>query len=391
MRDFILKSLEQVIPLGYALVIIAFGIGGAQRGFFDSGFLGLVAGLMIGAIVATLIFGTVLVLLGMYRNTQFQTLSARYGAETAENMLWRAEQSAGIFSAPTKNFLNQVSSVYMVLFFIYMFLPLVFMIVAAFNTVAVPPTAVPFEGFTFKWFGLLFRNAPLWASVVNSLIIGAGVVFLSLALGLSGALVITRMHARAKSALYAFLVSPLLTPGIILGISTLVFWNSIGVPGGLFVATLAQATFIAAYCMLMFIARLQRFDQGLEEAALDLGASHQQVFWHITMPFLKPTLITAGLIAFLQSFENFNTTVFAIGTETTLTIQLASLARRTPTPEINALAFIFIALTVVVAIVYEVKRRAEAARAKVMAERATAADNDLAELQIPADTPASAR
>lgn len=276
--------------------------------------------------------------------------------------------------------LERLPGLYMVLFFLYMFLPLVFMMIAAFNTTAVPPTALPFEGFTLKWFGVLFDNAPLLAAIGNSLVIGLGVIFLSLTLGLSGALLITRLHARAKSALYAFLVSPLLTPGIILGISTLVFWNSAGVPGGLFVAALAQSSFIASYCMLMFIARLQRFDSGLEEAALDLGASHQQVFWHITVPFLKPTIITAGLIAFLQSFENFNTTVFAIGTETTLTIKLAALARKTPTPEVNALAVIFIVLTVVLAVLYEVKRRSEAAREKVVAERAKRADQDLAGL-----------
>ncbi|MFC3613625.1 ABC transporter permease [Lutimaribacter marinistellae] len=278
--------------------------------------------------------------------------------------------------------MDRLPGLYMALFFVYMFMPLAFMMIAAFNTTAVPPTALPFEGFTLKWFGALFSNAPLLAAVANSLIIGLGVVVLSLTLGLSGALLITRLHARAKSVLYAFLVSPLLTPGIILGISTLVFWNSAGMPGGLFVAGLAQSTFIASYCMLMFIARLQRFDNALEEAALDLGASHQQVFRHITMPFLKPTIITAGLIAFLQSFENFNTTVFAIGTETTLTIKLAALARRTPTPEVNALAVIFIALTVVMAILWEVKRRADAAREKAIAERASDADKDMVSLQI---------
>lgn len=288
----------------------------------------------------------------------------------------------GSFPAIAGWSMERLLGLYMALFFLYLFLPLVFMMIAAFNTTAVPPTALPFEGFTLKWFGALFANAPLLAAIGNSLIIGLGVIVLSLTLGLSGALLITRLHARAKSALYAFLVSPLLTPGIILGISTLVFWNSAGIPGGLLVATLAQSTFIASYCMLMFIARLQRFDSGLEEAALDLGASHQQVFWHITVPFLKPTIITAGLIAFLQSFENFNTTVFAIGTETTLTIKLAALARKTPTPEVNALAVIFIALTVVMAILYEIKRRSDAAREKVMAERAKQADKEIVSVDI---------
>ena len=381
MTSFILKSLEQIAPLGYALVILVCAIVGLDWGLWGSGFLGLIAGILIGVLLATLIFGVAILFLGIYRNTTYQVLSQRYGEVEAERLVWRAEQATGILSLPAKELLRIATSGYLCLFFIYMFLPLIFMVVAAFNTVEVPPTAIPFEGFTFGWFGKLFTNAPLWLSVVNSLIIGVGVVLLSLGLGLAGALLITRLQTRARTLLYGFLVSPLLTPGIILGISTLVFWNNLGVGGGLFAATLAQSTFISAYCMLMFIARLQRFDSGLEEAALDLGASHQQVFWHITMPFLKPTLLTGGVIAFLQSFENFNTTVFAIGTETTLTIKLAALARKTPTPEVNALAFIFIALTIVVAIVYELKRRSEAARAAVMAEIAKRADAAIAEEQ----------
>ena len=266
---------------------------------------------------------------------------------------------------------------YLVIFFAYMFLPLIFMIVAAFNEPGIPQ-AIPFKGLTFYWFGELFDNAQIWAAVVNSLIIGAGVVALAITLGLSGALLLTRLKTRGRTLLYGILVSPLLTPGIILGISTLVFWNNLGVPGGLVLAILAQATFISAYCMLLFMARLQRFDHDLEEAALDLGASHRQVFWKITLPFLRPTIFTAAVLAFLQSFENFNTTVFAIGGETTLTIQLASMARLSLTPEVNALAVIFILLTVIAAVAIEVKRRAEKAQEERRIEAAKRADAELA-------------
>ncbi|MGP1254292.1 MAG: ABC transporter permease [Kiloniellales bacterium] len=266
---------------------------------------------------------------------------------------------------------------YLVVFFGYMFLPLIFMIVAAFNEPGIPQ-AIPFKGFTFHWFEELFDNAQIWAAVVNSLIIGAGVVTLAITLGLSGALLLTRLKTRGRTLLYGILVSPLLTPGIILGISTLVFWNNLGVPGGLALAILAQATFISAYCMLLFMARLQRFDHDLEEAALDLGASHRQVFWKITLPFLRPTIFTAAVLAFLQSFENFNTTVFAIGGETTLTIQLASMARLSLTPEVNALAVIFIVFTVMAAIAIEIKRRAEKAQEERRIEAAKRADAEMA-------------
>jgi spermidine/putrescine transport system permease protein len=97
------------------------------------------------------------------------------------------------------------------------------------------------------------------------------------------------------------MVSPLLTPGIIIGISTVILWRNFGTTAGLFTAILAQSAFIASYAMLMFMARLQRQDHTLEEAALDLGATRARAFRRITLPFLKPTIVTAAVIAFLQS------------------------------------------------------------------------------------------
>ena len=109
--------------------------------------------------------------------------------------------------------------------------------------------------------------------------------------------------------------------------------------------------------MLLVLARLQRLDRSLEEAALDLGASHGQVLRRITLPFLRPALFTAAILAFFQSFENFNTTLFTRGSASTLTIYIASRVRTGLTPSVNALALILIGLTIVAAIVYVVLRR----------------------------------
>src|SRR3546814_14405432 len=84
---------------------------------------------------------------------------------------------------------------------------------------------------------------------------------------------------------------------------------------GFFLTILGQATFISAYCMLVFLARLQRFDRTQEEAALDLGASHVQVFWKVLVPFLRPAILSSAVLAFLSSFENYNTTLFTIPSE----------------------------------------------------------------------------
>src|SRR3546814_9171401 len=98
---------------------------------------------------------------------------------------------------------------------------------------------------------------------------------------------------------------------------------------------LSQASFISAYTMLIFLARLQRFDRAQEEAALDLGASHPQVFRHILLPFLRPAILSASVLAFLSSFENYNTTTFAILADKTLTTVLAGRVRQGTTPSIR--------------------------------------------------------
>lgn len=267
----------------------------------------------------------------------------------------------------SRRILSLFCGLYMILFLVYMLTPLGIMAVAAFNSASIP-SVTPWKGFTLEWFSILFKDGILLEATLNSLIIGAGVVVLAVPIGLAGALLLTRMQSRARGLLYAVMISPILTPGVIIGISTLIFWSKMGASGGLLLAIVGQATFIASFCMLLFMARLQRFDRSQEEAALDLGASHHQVFFKVTLPFLRPTMLTAVGITFLQSFENYNTTLFVIGAKNTLTIRIAGMVRLGLTPEINALAILFIGLTVAAAVAYELKRRAEKRRKAVLDE-----------------------
>ena len=260
---------------------------------------------------------------------------------------------------------------YIVLFFVYLFGPLVVMTVTAFNTPNYPQ-AWPFEAFTLHWFAALAGDDELVEGIQNSLVIGALVVAIAVPIGLAAAIVMTQIYHRAQSLYYLIVVSPVLTPGVILGISTVIFWKDLttltGMKffyNGIFLATVGQATFISAYCMLIFLSRLQRFDRAQEEAALDLGASYPQVFFHILLPFLKPAVLSAAVLAFLSSFENYNTTTFAILADKTLTTVLAGRVRQGTTPAISALAVIIIAVTLAGAIAYEVlKRREDRAKAK---------------------------
>ena len=280
---------------------------------------------------------------------------------------------------------------YIAVFFAYLLGPLAVMGISAFNTPQYPQVW-PIEGFTLDWFSQLFADQDMMYGLKMSLWIGVLAVVISVPLGLAGAIVMTQIQARVRSAYYLIVVSPVLTPGIIIGISTVVFWREFTtltgmkfLYDGVILTVIGQSSFISAYCMLIILARLQRFDRAQEEAALDLGASYPQVFRHILLPFLQPALFSAAILAFLSSFENYNTTTFAILSDKTLTTVLAGRVRQGSTPTISALAVIIVAVTIVGAIAYELwKRRADAAASQRLRAAQVAEEKELSGSAEPA-------
>lgn len=247
---------------------------------------------------------------------------------------------------------------YIGVFFLYLFTPLIVMGLATFNDSRFP-TISPWRGFTLKWFDALAQDGAMWDALTNSIIVALGVLLIAVPIGVCCALFLSTFQGRGKTFIYSLMMSPLLTPGVIVGISVLIFWRGLDVSGGIVLTVIAQTTFIAAYVMLMVLARLQRFDRTLENAAMSLGANQWQTFTRVLLPYLKPAIYSAAAIAFLQSFENYNTTLFVKGYDTTLTVYIASKVRTGLTPSVNALGLVLILITVVLAVIYEMKRRQE--------------------------------
>ena len=277
--------------------------------------------------------------------------------------------------------MNALLGIYIFIFFTYLFGPLLIMSVTAFNS-AEFPSITPWECFSWRWFNEgkiaydgqklagLATDWRLHDGFISSLIIGIGVVILSVPIGLAASIVLTQVHSRLRTIFYSISIMPVLFPGVIIGISTVVLWDRIATIGGegfisdlgrngIFLTILGQTCFISTYCFLIFVARLQRFDQTQEEAALDLGATQTQVFFKILIPYLMPAIASSAVIAFLASFENYNTTVFSILSDQTLTTVIASKVRLGISPAISALALVIILLTLILAIAYEVLRRRE--------------------------------
>ena len=277
--------------------------------------------------------------------------------------------------------LNFILGIYIFIFLAYLFGPLIVMSITAFNS-AEFPAITPWECFSWRWFqegkiaydgqhlAGLSTDWRLHDGLIKSLIIGLGVVVLAVPIGMAASIVLTQVHSRLRTIFYSVSIMPVLFPGVIIGISTVVLWDRIATIGGegfiadigrngIFLTILGQTCFISTYCFLIFVARLQRFDQTQEEAALDLGASQTQVFFKILIPYLMPAIASSAVIAFLASFENYNTTVFSILSDQTLTTVIASKVRLGISPAISALALVIIFLTLLAAIIYEVLRRRE--------------------------------
>lgn len=257
---------------------------------------------------------------------------------------------------------QRLLSIYITLFVAFMFAPLLLMIVTSFNDTS-PPSITQWNGFTTKWYRFFWmpedalRADPVLRSLDrdrfiecfgNSLQIVLYVVPASLILGLSGAIVLARLQSRANGFLWWVLLSPMLAPGIVLGLSALVFWGRLGVNAGIFTIVMAQLTFTAGYPLLILLARLQRLPVELEEAARDLGAGPFHTFRRITLPFLAPALVSAAVITFMASIENYNTTMFAKGGSCTFATEIGAMSRNPNghPPVINAVGTIIILLTV---------------------------------------------
>lgn len=265
-------------------------------------------------------------------------------------------------------FRQTLARVYAFVFILYLLIPLGVMGAAAFNDNKTP-SIVPWKGFTGRWFDALFADETMWVAFRNTLVVAVAVSLLAILVGTAAAILINSISGRLRTTLYGLMISTLLIPGAVIGISTMIMWTKIGngihsdfilFKPGLHLSVLGQVSYIAAMVMLLVLARLQSFDEGLEEAALDLGASHAQVMRRILLPYLYPAIGAGGAVAFFQSIENYNVTQFTRGGANTLTVYVFSKVRSGITPTINALALMLMIATLALAIGFEINRRRKA-------------------------------
>ena len=266
---------------------------------------------------------------------------------------------------------------YVGLFFIYLALPLTVVCVLAFNNSVFP--SLPWEGFTLAWFfGTeapfigVFNERSILRAIGTSTFVALWVSVLAVAVGTCNAFLFVRHEFRGKSVLYMLMLLPLIIPGVILGISILVFSSAVAntledatglwfdsLRPGLPLVILGQFSFITTFATLVISARLQKFDPSLEEAALNLGASRWGAIRQITLPFLLPAIVASAVVSILMSFENFNTTLMLVGSDSPLTITMFDKLKQGSTPVLNAVSLLLIVVSAILGLLSLIFQKSE--------------------------------
>ncbi|KPV60868.1 ABC transporter permease [Paenibacillus sp. A3] len=212
----------------------------------------------------------------------------------------------------------------------------------------------PPVGFSFQWYAKIFDRPEFVDSFWFSLQLAALTAVISTLLGTIAGLALHKYKFPGRGLINGLLLSPLTVPALIIGIAALLFFTRIGLAGTFTGLLLAHTLISIPYVVRLVLTGLSSFDYTLERAAYILGAKPLNVFWDITMPLLKPAIISGMIFAFLTSFDNVTVSLFLVSpTTTTLPMALFSYMQETLDPLVASVSSVVILLSLVFIIILE--------------------------------------
>jgi spermidine/putrescine transport system permease protein len=235
-----------------------------------------------------------------------------------------------------------------VLMYAFLYLPILTLIIFSFNNSRV---GVVWKGFTFNWYRKLFQDTSIMIALENSLIIAVATTVVATVIGTMAALAMHKYHFRGKLLWNSLVYMPVIIPEIVVGVSLLSFFAFLKIALGIGTITIAHIAFCVSYVVIVVRARLHGFDQSLEEASMDLGANKYKTFFYVTLPLIAPGIISAALLCFTLSIDDFVITFFTQGpNSTTLPVKIYSMVKFGVTPVINAVSTLFLIVTAIAVI-----------------------------------------
>ena len=261
------------------------------------------------------------------------------------------------------------SSFYAAIIYALFYIPVLVMIQFSFNDAK---RNYSWEGFTTAWYGKLFsfRNHDLWEALVYSLIIAVVATVISVVIGVLGGIGLKKFHFRGKKFINLMLYVPIVVPEIVLAVSMLIIFMTIGIKLGMGTIVIGHCTFCIPYAVVTIKGRISGDNDTLQEASMDLGANRVQTFWRVTIPSIMPGIMSAAFLSFTLSIDDvIMSNMLASARQSTLPVLILSVNRTGITPDINALTTLMVLIMVFGMLVMNfIQRRISAKEAREIAE-----------------------
>jgi putative spermidine/putrescine transport system permease protein len=223
--------------------------------------------------------------------------------------------------------------------------PSIIVVMISFDTRAF--ISFPPQGFTLQWYRRVFEHPVLVEAMLTSIKVGVFVTLLCISFGLPTAIACVRGEFRGKTALSIYVIVPHMVPGIVLGVAVLFSGALVGIGPSIWLQSVALSCYVMAVMVRTVMARLQRLDPLLEQAAANLGASPWQTFRTITLPLLLPAILAGAVFTFIEGFDNLSVTIFTHGfRDRPLPIELLAIVQQTSSPMVAALSGVQILLAI---------------------------------------------
>lgn len=242
--------------------------------------------------------------------------------------------------------------------FAFFYLPIAILIIFSFNE---SKLNIIWTGFTLEWYTSLWQDRGLVRTLQNSLIVATATTFLAVVLGTAGGWLLFRFRYRYSTVLETLVFLPMIVPEVILGVSLLILFVTVGLRLGYTTIVISHVTFCFPFVMAAVQARLAGLDPSLEEAALDLGATPVQAFTKVIVPYLMPAIVSGALMAFTLSLDELIVTWFTASAGTrTMPLEIFGRVKKGLDPSLNAISTVFIMFTVLAVLATEALRRRNA-------------------------------
>ena len=261
--------------------------------------------------------------------------------------------------------MKTLGRVFTALVFVFMYAPLLVMVVFSFNSSR--STSV-FESFSFKWYGEMFASSDTMSALRNTLILAVLSAIIATVLGTAAAVSIHRMRRGFfRSSLMTVTNVPMMNPDTVTGVSLMLLFVFIGrlvsAKTSLSFATLliSHVTFNLPYVILNVLPKLHQMDAFLTEAAMDLGASPLQSFFKVELPAIMPGVLSGLAMAFTLSIDDFVISYYTTGADfTTLPLKIYSMTKKTVKPDMYALSsLIFVTILVLMIAINVLQARSD--------------------------------